>query len=106
MAGDFCWSITVSDVHTQWTETRAVFNRGALAVKARIAEIEAALPFAILGALKRNCEFSCGQPKAIPWLWRLDTAKRTACSQTGCSGLAPAPELCPCGAPAAATSPL
>ena len=38
-----------SDVHTQWTETRAVFNRGALGVKARIAEIEAALPFAILG---------------------------------------------------------
>ena len=31
MAGDFCWSITVSDVHTQWTETRAVFNRGGLA---------------------------------------------------------------------------
>ena len=29
----------------------------------------------------------------------------TACSQTGCSGLAPAPELCPYGAPAAATSP-
>ena len=28
-----------------------------------------------------------------------------ACSQTGCSGLAPAPELIPCGAPAAATSP-
>ena len=29
----------------------------------------------------------------------------TACSQTGCSGWAPAPELFPCGAPAAATSP-
>lgn len=29
----------------------------------------------------------------------------TASSQTGCSGLAPAPELCPYGAPAAATSP-
>jgi len=29
----------------------------------------------------------------------------TACSQTGCSGLAPAPELSPSGAPAAATSP-
>jgi Transposase, Mutator family len=29
----------------------------------------------------------------------------TAYSQTGCSGVAPAPELCPCGAPAAATSP-
>jgi hypothetical protein len=29
----------------------------------------------------------------------------TAYSQTGCSDLASAPELCPCGAPAAATSP-
>jgi len=29
----------------------------------------------------------------------------TACSQTGCSGLAPAPELFPFGTPAAATSP-
>ena len=29
----------------------------------------------------------------------------TASSQTGCSDLASAPELCPCGAPAAATSP-
>ena len=28
-----------------------------------------------------------------------------ACSQTGCSVLAPAPQLFPCGAPAAATSP-
>jgi hypothetical protein len=26
--------------------------------------------------LKRNCEFSCGQPKAIPWLWRLDTPQK------------------------------
>ena len=29
----------------------------------------------------------------------------TASSQTGCSDLASAPELCPCGARAAATSP-
>jgi hypothetical protein len=29
----------------------------------------------------------------------------TACSQIGCSDLASAPELSPCGAPAAATSP-
>ena len=28
MAGEFCWSLTATDVHTQWTETRAVFNRG------------------------------------------------------------------------------
>jgi hypothetical protein len=44
----FCWSLTATDVHTQWTETRAVFNRGQHAVAKRIAEIEAALPFAIL----------------------------------------------------------
>ena len=49
MAGEFCWSLTATDVHTQWTETRAVFNRGQHAVATRIAEIEAALPFAILG---------------------------------------------------------
>jgi hypothetical protein len=49
MAGEFCWSLTATDVHTQWTETRAVFNRGQHAVAKGIAEIEAALPFAILG---------------------------------------------------------
>ena len=49
MAGDFCWSVTLTDVHTQWTETRAIWNRGQQAVQQRIAEVEAALPFAILG---------------------------------------------------------
>jgi hypothetical protein len=49
MAGEFCWSITATDVHTQWTETRAVPNRGQAAVAARIAQIEASLPFPILG---------------------------------------------------------
>ena len=38
-----------TDVHTQRTETRAVFNRGQHEVAKRIAEIEAPLPFAILG---------------------------------------------------------
>jgi hypothetical protein len=49
MAGEFCWSVTATDVHSQWTETRAVFNRGQHEVAKRIAQIEAALPFAILG---------------------------------------------------------
>ena len=49
MAGEFCWSLTATDVHTLWTETLAVFTRGQHAVAKRIAEIEAALPFAILG---------------------------------------------------------
>ncbi len=49
MAGEFCWSITVTDVYTQWTETRAVPNRGQAAVAARIAQVEESLPFPILG---------------------------------------------------------
>lgn len=49
MAGEFCWSLTATDVYTQWTETRAVANRGQAAVAARIAQIESALPFPILG---------------------------------------------------------
>ena len=49
MAGDFCWTVTLTDVHTQWTETRAVWNKGQHGVQQRIAEIEQALPFPILG---------------------------------------------------------
>ena len=49
MEGDFCWSVTLTDVHTQWTEVRAVWNKGQHAVQGRIAEVEAALPFPILG---------------------------------------------------------
>jgi hypothetical protein len=49
MAGEFCWTVTATDVHTQWTESRAVWNRSQPHVMARIAEIEAALPFPILG---------------------------------------------------------
>jgi hypothetical protein len=49
MAGEFCWTITATDVHTQWTEARAVPNRSQLAVVAQISDIETALPFSILG---------------------------------------------------------
>ena len=49
MAGNFCWTVTLTDVHTQWTETRAVWNKGQHGVQKRIEEVEKALPFAILG---------------------------------------------------------
>jgi len=49
MEGDFCWSLTLTDVHTQWTETRAIWNKGQHAVHQRVAEIEKALAFPILG---------------------------------------------------------
>ena len=44
MSGDFCWSLTMTDVHTQWTETRAVWNKGQHGVRERIVEVEKALP--------------------------------------------------------------
>jgi len=49
MAGDFCWGVTVTDVHTQWTETRAVWNKGQHEVRGRIEQIEKALAFPLLG---------------------------------------------------------
>jgi len=49
MEGDFCWSVTLTDVHTQWTETRAIWNKGQHAVRQRIVEVEKALAFPILG---------------------------------------------------------
>ena len=49
MSGDFVWSLTMTDVHTQWTETRASWNKGQHSVQGRIAEVEQALPFPILG---------------------------------------------------------
>ena len=49
MDGDFCWSLTVTDVHTQWTETRGIWNKGQHAVRERIADVEAKLAFPLLG---------------------------------------------------------
>lgn len=47
--GDFLWSLTLTDVFSQWTETRPVWNKGYSNIAEAIAEIEAQLPFAILG---------------------------------------------------------
>ena len=47
--GDFVWSVTLTDIHTQWTETRAVWNKGAAGVLAAIADIETQLPFKLRG---------------------------------------------------------
>ncbi len=49
MAGDFVWSITLTDIATTWTEIRATWNKGAEGVVAGVKEIEEALPFEILG---------------------------------------------------------
>jgi hypothetical protein len=47
--GDFVWTLTMTDVETQWTENRAVWNKGYHGVAAAIKWIEDDLPFPILG---------------------------------------------------------
>ena len=48
LAGDFLWSLTYTDIATQWTEGRAVWNKGAAGVLAATRTVAAALPFALL----------------------------------------------------------
>jgi len=49
LAGNFIWSITYTDIMTGWTESRAVWNKGAEGVLAQTREVEATLPFPVLG---------------------------------------------------------
>jgi len=47
--GDFIWSLTMTDIHTGWTENRAVWNKGALGIITQIKNIEGSIPFDLLG---------------------------------------------------------
>ena len=47
--GDFIWSLTMTDIHTGWTENRAVWNKGSEGVLAQIQNIEKAIPFELMG---------------------------------------------------------
>ena len=49
LAGDFVWSLTMTDILTTWTENRATWNKGAEGVRTQIHDIEANLPFQLLG---------------------------------------------------------
>ncbi|MCP5128420.1 MAG: integrase [Pseudomonadales bacterium] len=49
LAGDFAWSLTLTDILTGWTEIRATWNKGAVGVCNQIKAIEAALPFDLRG---------------------------------------------------------
>lgn len=49
LEGDFIWSLCFTDLASGWTELRAVWNKGAAGVMGAVREIEARLPFALLG---------------------------------------------------------
>jgi hypothetical protein len=49
LAGSFIWSLTMTDIHTTWTESRATWDKGAEGVLAQIQDIEDRIPFALQG---------------------------------------------------------
>jgi hypothetical protein len=49
LAGDFVWSLTMTDICTGWTECRATWNKGADGVMTQIKAIQKALPFQVKG---------------------------------------------------------
>lgn len=49
LEGNFIWSVTYCDIHSGWTCNRAVWNKGAHGIVEATREVEAALPFELLG---------------------------------------------------------
>ena len=45
LAGDFVWSLTLTDIASTWTENRATWNKGSAGVIKQIQAIEKTLPF-------------------------------------------------------------
>ncbi len=53
IAGDFVWSLTLTDILTTWTENRATWGKGSIGVLDQIKDIETYIPFALQGF---NCD--------------------------------------------------
>lgn len=49
LAGDFVWSLTLTDIKSTWTENRATWNKGSHGVRNQIEDVEKSLPFHMLG---------------------------------------------------------
>jgi hypothetical protein len=49
LAGDFIWSVVLTDIYSGWTCQRAVWNKGSGGVIEAISDMEKKLPFALLG---------------------------------------------------------
>ena len=49
LAGNFVWSVTLTDIYSGWTENRATWNKGSQGVFTQLESIEKTLPFVILG---------------------------------------------------------
>jgi hypothetical protein len=49
MEGDFVWTLTLTDIFSGWTETRAVWNKGYENIRQALQEMENQMPFSLLG---------------------------------------------------------
>ena len=54
MEGCFAYTLTFTDTDSQWTELRAIWNRGGHATTLRVREIEQTLPFMVKGVNTDN----------------------------------------------------
>jgi len=49
LAGDFVWSLTLTDIQSTWTENRATWNKGSHGVQQQIEDVEKNISFQLLG---------------------------------------------------------
>jgi hypothetical protein len=49
LSGDFVWTLTATDLCSQWTENRAVWNKGATDILQQVQDIETHVPFVLWG---------------------------------------------------------
>jgi len=73
LTGDFIWSLTYTDILSGWTEGGAVWNKGAAGVLAATREVEARLPFDLLGFDSDN-----GGEFLNPHLWSYMRERKAA----------------------------
>jgi transposase InsO family protein len=70
-SGEFAHSLNLTDLHTTWTETRAVLGKGESAVLKAFQDLQAALPFRLLGIDSDNGSEFINRHLAR-WCWKRD----------------------------------
>ena len=70
-SGEFAYSLNLTDLHTTWTETRAVLGKGEAAVQAAFDNLQTTLPFRLLGIDSDNGSEFINHHLAR-WCWKRD----------------------------------
>jgi len=70
-SGEFAYSLNLTDLYTTWTETRAVLGKGEAGVLAAFEDLQATLPFRLLGIDSDNGSEFINRHLAR-WCWQRD----------------------------------